>query len=239
MGIAAGALPFLLDEGAALPWSGRLLTLGRQDVSFSAEQLVEAARRAGCTLDQASLSAGTATGEWFFRALGFASVNVMDANPYESADIVFDLNSRDIPDSCRDAFDLVLDGGTLEHVFDVAQALRNLCRMVRPGGRIIHISPLSNCADHGFYSFSPTLFADFYSANAFRVRRISIAQFARDPVNDEWVCVPYVPGALGTLGELSRDVHFVMACAERVDGSTSDVVPQQAYYRNVAWAGRA
>ena len=62
---------------------------------------------------------------------------------------------------------MIIDGGTMEHIFHIPNVLNNIYRMLRVGGRIIHISPSSNYVDHGFYSFSPTLFYDFYQTNKF------------------------------------------------------------------------
>lgn len=40
--------------------------------------------------------------------------------------------------------------------------------MLRPGGTIIIGTPSSNAINHGFYSLSPTLFHDYFTANGFR-----------------------------------------------------------------------
>jgi SAM-dependent methyltransferase len=80
---------------------------------------------------------------------------------------VLDLN-RPLPAALCDRFDLVYDGGTMEHCFSVADVLGNVVRLAKTGGRIIHHLPLNNWVDHGFYQFSPTLFFDFYEANGFR-----------------------------------------------------------------------
>jgi hypothetical protein len=237
MGLAAGALPFILQEGAGLPWCGAALTLGRQDVGFGTHTLTQAAERHRYglrTVDDHSEAAPLSDRQLFHR-LGFDSLCVMDVNAYEGADVLLDLNARELPAEHLGRFDLVLDGGTLEHVFDVAQALRNLCRLVRVGGRILHISPMSNCADHGFYSFSPTLFQDFYAANAFEIRRIATVRLDERGPAGEWAYTPYRPGELGTLGALPAGAHFLMACVRRLPQSRSDVTPVQAYYRDRAW----
>jgi len=246
MGIAYGALKFLMDEGRREAWHGRLLTLGRQDTSFTRTQLVEAAQKHDCKLPHVNegetiLSGGSnslsvMTPDAFFRTLGFESITVLDASDYEGADIIHDLNAPHIPSGCSERFDLILDGGTLEHVFDVATALKTLCQMTAVGGRILHISPMSNCADHGFYSFSPTLFADYYAANRYDVRRISLVRFDANPVRDEWEYREYEPGLLGTIGELGPGVHFLMTCVRKTADSLVGQVPQQNYYRKIAWA---
>jgi SAM-dependent methyltransferase len=172
---------------------------------------------------------------WAFTALGFDTVSVLDANDYENPTFLHDLNSPRFPKALANAFDLVLDAGTLEHVFDVPTALRTLCQMTRPGGRIVHISPVSNCVDHGFYSFSPTLFADFYAANAFEILRLVIARFDKDPAGEEWQVEDYDPSVWGTIGAVESGSCFLVACVKRYLDSTWDKVPQQSYYQNRAW----
>jgi hypothetical protein len=39
--------------------------------------------------------------------------------------------------------------------------------MLKVGGRLIIMVPASNSIDHGFYSFSPTLFFDYFADNGF------------------------------------------------------------------------
>lgn len=245
MGIAFGALPFLMEEGRREPWRGSVLTLGRQDMGFTESELRKAAdlwsfsvRDVGTdplTEKPDGATRGFVSDTWFFKALGFDWVSALDANNYEGADMIHDLNTRPIPEQLRERFDLVLDGGTLEHVFDIASALRSVCEMTKVGGRIVHISPMSNCPDHGFYCFSPTLFADFYSANGFMINRLTVIRFEGDPVSDPWEYREYRPGDFGTIGELRSGAYFLMACVHRLASSRTDVIPQQAFYRNSVW----
>jgi hypothetical protein len=64
----------------------------------------------------------------------------------------------------------VIDAGTLEHCFNVAQAARNIAAMT---GVVLHLNPL-NMYNHGFYNFSPTWYQDFYETNGFVVERLEI-----------------------------------------------------------------
>ena len=168
-----------------------------------------------------------------FQRLGFDDLLALDANAYEEPDVVHDLNRADIAPALAGQFDLVFDGGTLEHVFDVANALRIICRFTKPGGRVVHVSPLSNCVDHGFYCFSPTLFVDFYSANNWIIRRLAVARFDRDPVSDAWEIQEYRPGKFAQLGALPPGTYFLLTCVESKSDSTFAVIPQQSHYSQV------
>ena len=67
-------------------------------------------------------------------------------------------------------FDLVIDGGTIEHCFHIGTALLNAANAVKPGGRIIHGNPMS-MMNHGFYNLSPTLMFDFYGQNGWQIEQ--------------------------------------------------------------------
>lgn len=100
-------------------------------------------------------------------------IDAVDFSEYEGADIIFDLN-KDLPENLAEKYDYIINGGTLEHIFDVAKAMSNISAMVKPGGTIIHIVPFAGLANHGFYSFSPTFFQDYSVANGFRITSLNI-----------------------------------------------------------------
>ena len=100
----------------------------------------------------------------FFALLG-AKLTVYDIVRERGNEIILDLNE---PLKLIEQYDLVLDVGTVEHCFNIAQAMMNMASMVNVGGRIIHENPF-NCGNHGFYNLNPTFYCDFYAANGFRV----------------------------------------------------------------------
>lgn len=110
----------------------------------------------------------------YLHALGARELHAVDVTAHEGADVLHDLNEP-IPDELDARFDVVFDGGTLEHVFDVRTALRNYMRMVRPGGRLIVVTMANNHSGHGFYQFSPELFYRVLSeANGYAVERMEL-----------------------------------------------------------------
>ena len=56
-----------------------------------------------------------------------------------------------IPDSLKGKFSCVLDGGTLEHVFNFPQAIKNAMEIVAIGGHFLGVVPANNFSGHGFY----------------------------------------------------------------------------------------
>ena len=76
----------------------------------------------------------------FWRMFGITDIHALDVSPYEGADILFDLNTAELPERWRGQFDLVLDGGTSEHIFSVGQAIKNIAGLVKKGGFIYSIA---------------------------------------------------------------------------------------------------
>jgi SAM-dependent methyltransferase len=109
---------------------------------------------------------GSTNAQTVLTLLGADSLFAADISSYQNADFIIDLN-KEIDPQYEQRFDVVFDIGTLEHIFDVPTALKNITKMLKPGGRVILILPASNAIDHGFYSFSPTLLYDFFSSNGF------------------------------------------------------------------------
>lgn len=90
-------------------------------------------------------------------------LTVFDFTQYEGSEVEHDFNFE-IPQEFQNRFDVVIDFGTCEHIFNLAQALINVHKMLRLGGRVYHCGPLC-WPNHGFYGYNPTLFADFYEDN--------------------------------------------------------------------------
>src|SRR5690606_17887488 len=105
----------------------------------------------------------------FFERLGFDLVDSLDVSDFEGCTHLLDLNEPGVPQRLRGRYDALYNGGTLEHVFDVRNALRNIHDLLRPGGMVIHIVPACGWVDHGFYQISPTLLTDYYAANRFEL----------------------------------------------------------------------
>lgn len=106
---------------------------------------------------------------------GASLVDSIDNSPYEGANIVADMN-HPLPSALAGRYDTVIDFGCTEHIFDVAQALRNITSLCKIGGRILHVVPSNGYCGHGFYQFSPELFFSWYSpANGFADTEVFLA----------------------------------------------------------------
>lgn len=165
-----------------------------------------------------------------FKALAGLEVFALDVSDYEGADYIVDLNSN-VPVQLEGKFGLILDLGTLEHIFDVKQALRNINVMLKPGGRVIHSSPGSNWLGHGFYQFSPTLFYDYYGNNGFTNLRCLIGEMpTRDPhYTRKWDFYEWEVSRPCT-HLISSRMLAVYFSAEKATATTMNNVPQQGQF---------
>ena len=247
MGIAKPAVKLLMQEGLQRPFYGSILTLGRQSVLLTFKQLLATAESMGYPLkrdialelssDPGHRRRGFVSDRFLFLSLGFAEVFSLDYSDYEQSDYLGDLNIRNIFLVVSKQFDFVLDSGTIEHIFHLPNALGNIFDLTRVGGRIMHLSPSSNYLDHGFYMFSPTLFFDFYTANAFKIEKISMIKHARCRYNGPWRIYDYIPGKLDKIssGGLDGGFYGIALIAMKTAQSTSDNIPQQGIFTNRLW----
>lgn len=158
MGIGKLELEFLLAARKAGVDFGRTLTLGRQDLFVRAPLLAATVRRFGGSADLAGARRLRESGyaDDLLRLLGAEQVHALDASDFEGADLVHDMN-QPVPADWHERYDVVVDGGTLEHIFDFPRALANAIQMVRPGGHYLAMTPSNGDLGHGFYQFSPEL----------------------------------------------------------------------------------
>lgn len=71
-------------------------------------------------------------------------------------------------------FDVSLNHGTAEHIFNIAQVFRTMHDYTVPGGLMIHEGPFTGWIDHGFYNLQPTLFFDVAEFNQYEIRAMVI-----------------------------------------------------------------
>jgi SAM-dependent methyltransferase len=96
---------------------------------------------------------------------------VIDVAKLRGMERIVDLNAP-LPEDLRAQFDLVVDTGTCEHCFNVAQAFVNACEALAAGGILVHAAPLTRI-NHGFWSFNPTIYPDFFEDNGFELQLVT------------------------------------------------------------------
>jgi hypothetical protein len=163
----------------------------------------------------------------FFAALG-CEVTAIDFAAHEGSELVWNL-SDPVPPDLHGRFDIVLDGGTCEHVLDVATALRNCARMTALHGCVVHANPLA-MGNHAFFGFNPTLIHDFYAANAFRVLSIEAFGLTMDGVTRR-----YKPVSVSHTGRFSLALGMetiLLSVVQRERLTDTLVNPIQSVYQS-------
>jgi SAM-dependent methyltransferase len=179
MGISIESFKFLTAARRAGVDFTETLTLGRQYVTASPRQIIEVLRLYQIWPppggEKNFLEALEKT-QWRFdamaQALGARRVVSCDISSYEGAGMVHDMN-HPIEKKDEERFDTVIDGGTLEHVFNFPVAIENAMRLTKVGGTLILFTPANNYFGHGFYQFSPELIYRVLSPeNGFKIHRM-------------------------------------------------------------------
>lgn len=235
MGLGRSAIALLLEEAALRPFSGKIATLGRQTIGANAEQIKAEFKRFEVVPKHEPT---TVTDDQLFRMMGFSGVESIDNDDYENATHILDLNQNSMPPQILGQFDVVLDGGTLEHVFHVPNALRNALSLLKPGGRIIFLSPSTNHVDHGFYMFSPTLFMDYLLTNGFSIQTFYFIRYSLNS-RKRWRAYAYERDSFRhfSIGSLDSRPYMNFVVATKIPGATIDKIPQQTFYLD-QWANK-
>jgi hypothetical protein len=138
----------------------------------------------------------------------------------------FDLN---LPVPIEQQFDLTINIGTAEHIFNVAQFFRTAHERTRAGGLMMHSSPFTGWPDHGFFNFQPTFFFDLALANQYEILSFVIGRvkpFEYVQVRDR----EHVPQLIRA-GKIPVASHINVVYRKAADAEF--VVPMQGYYAGV------
>lgn len=135
-----------------------------------------------------------------------------------------DLN---LPVDLGQRFDMVIDDGTAEHVFNVFQFFKTCHDVTRPGGLMLHNNPFRGWLEHGFYNFNPTFYWDLAAANRYDVLLMVYHEF--DPLRVEQLPDRERIVDLARAGGLGPNA-LLFAAYRRPETEAAFAVPMQAYY---------
>ncbi len=248
MGLIPSFCRFLIMTHKTAGFRGPVLTLGNQDVWADGDDLKKWFAELGCSFCEPEIVPNESAlfktysplmerakdfvhARTFFEMFGISDYWDLDVSDYENPRILHDLNLP-VPSRLHSYFGLIVDSGTMEHVFDVRQVAENIIQMCRISGSVVHITPASNFLDHGFYSFSPAFFYDLYAANGFEDLRCYILQHQPEPLNYFAAC-PYFEYSYGMDLTEWIDPHLktvVCFAAKKVADVRAVVVPLQGSY---------
>jgi hypothetical protein len=164
-------------ENKVLPAKGALLEIGEANwygvvdtdelLADINKYVADAARRTELTkrlhaLDLSDVNDNFAAVKIFYEV--FFSPDNMQAVDLQGTTTALRLDLN-VPISLDRRFGVVINHGTAEHIFNIAQVFATMHHYTLPGGLMIHESPFTGWIEHGFYNLQPTLFFDLAAAN--------------------------------------------------------------------------
>jgi hypothetical protein len=204
------------------------LMIGRQSIHSDIDLLLPALSAIGISSEHLRGMRKRDFGEPLFRLLGAQQVSSLDASNYERATYICDLN-KPCPSNLMQKFSVVHDGGSLEHVFNLPQALKNCMQMVRVGGHFIQITAANNFMGHGFWQLSPeAIYRTFSEANGYSIKAVLLYEVGR---HGAWYQVTDPAIYKDRVELVNRRRTYVCAIAQRVTAKELFAAyPQQSDY---------
>lgn len=99
-------------------------------------------------------------------------IDSYDINRYENATFIKDFNKKIYQ---KIKYDIFFDGGSLQHIYNIPQAIKNIINLTKLNGKIIHAVTFNNFQGFGLYQLSPEIFYQIYSKkNGFKNTEILI-----------------------------------------------------------------
>lgn len=173
--------------------------------------------------------------ETFFKQAGFYSVDCMDASSYEGASIIHNLNTPLTPEHKK--YSYIYDGGTTEHVFNVAQVYENIINLLEVGGVFCTVVPNNNLSGHGLYQFSPDFFLTVFApAYGMEIRELWIGRV--DDLRSQWKNVNSLLGFRNLEKFEDTKMVYCICIAQRVSDKRKSLLehpPNQFSYESVEW----
>lgn len=211
----------------------RTAMLGRQKMLFTGYQPKSKWKKElGKYLDVDNMCQSDEYSENFWRQLGAKEkIDSIDYDEYENATVIMDLN-KPLPEKYCEAYDVVIDGGTLEHIFNYSQGLRNAMSMVRRGGWLLLATPTDNNCNHGFYQLSPQLFYSILTEkNGYELKEMSIVG---NPDRDEKLYYVSSDCIHKIRYHGAGNSHLYIA-AQRIGDIPDRLITQQQSYEQMVW----
>jgi SAM-dependent methyltransferase len=176
-------LLYLQAKGALRPGPAKILDIGPQNVyELTAEQIRAFVSHQGQRLGDKQFEreierliyfATPRPGERTTLLSEITDLTHIEYNSYDicpglKTDIV-DLNFDEVIPHHRNYYDVTLNFGTTEHVFNQWNSFKIIHECTKPGGYIYYQLPGSGYLDHGYYCYAPLFFKEMSEANGYKL----------------------------------------------------------------------
>jgi hypothetical protein len=218
----------LLKSRGELPQGGRILEIGKANWYGDAPPSVVDAELPN---DADGFLVAEAV---YLKLCGeFENLRAIDSDPAAVASmngsVDLDLNILEWPE-CDRRHNLVINHGTAEHVFNIANVFKVMHDACEVGGLMIHEAPFTGWTSHGFYTLQPTLFYDLARENGYEMVLVA-TEHLRSRTYQEW------PSHEAILEAKYRDQlpdHSMLFVAMRKTKEEPFRIPTQGIYSGAA-----
>lgn len=195
---------------------GRAVTLGRQEIHIPSSTVEFFLQKYGCNPKPYSGFC-----EPLLQGLGFESVDSIDNSDFEGATILHNMNHP----IYRDPYDFILDGGTIEHIFNTPQVCENIINLLNVGGVYLSITPNNNSSGHGIYQFSPEFYLTAFSEEyGMKVLELYLAKVGTGM--EEWINVNSYQGGRNMTSFGTNEPVYTIAIVQKVSTKRKSLIHQ-------------
>jgi hypothetical protein len=163
----------VLDVGSSnlysAPKEGVFRFLSSQGIDTTSPEIASFAERMekGSAYDAVTGGANGAFAGELFEKVGFRYNAIDIADGYRTT--IVDLNHDSAPKPFINAFDLVLNFGTTEHLLNQYNAFKVIHDATKIGGYIVHSLPCVGYSNHGYFTYTPRCMFDVAGYNEYEV----------------------------------------------------------------------
>lgn len=215
----------LLKDRGELPQGGQILEIGKANWYGDADPSIVGD---DCNASDDSFTVVSR----LYQRLGVGYPIAIDSDPQAIARGAYDydLNKSSWSEIANIQFPLVINHGTAEHVFNIANVFKVMHDACEVGGLMIHESPFTGWTSHGFYCLQPTLFYDVARENGYEMVLVA-TEHLRSRTYREWASHEDI------LAAKYRDElpdHLMLFVAMRKKSDEPFKVPTQGIYSGAA-----
>jgi hypothetical protein len=125
-------------------------------------------------------------------------------------------------------FDITINNGTAEHVFNIGQVFKTVHEKTATGGIMIHEGPFTGWYNHGFYNIQPTLFYDVAAINGYGI----MGFFCCEHQPPKIIQIYNPQQILEAVEKKEIPAHSVLIMMMKKLGEAPFVYPMQGFYDN-------
>jgi hypothetical protein len=138
--------------------------------------------------------------------------------------LVLDMNFDALPDVHKNAYDLVTNHGTSEHILNQLNVFKMMHDLAKPGGIFVHAVPFTVHLEHGFFNYQPNFFEALARYNSYETLGLW--------VGPDWQVasfIPWDPILLDFLTLNSKTTHLLVVAQRKIYDKEFCVPFQEIY----------